>query len=177
MVNTQMMMKAIFCATALLASSIGIAADAGNAIFVQAGHTQDPQPGKSINQFAAGAGFGLPWSFSEGRVSSRLDASLGYVDTKKGGVAQATVMPVLRYQPDAVGYFLEAGLGLGYVSRQRWSNSHDLGGNLHFASRLGGGYDFGKYSLGLSLTHISNAGLYDDNDGANLIDIRMSWKF
>ena len=107
----QMMIKAILSALGLLASSIGVAADSGYEAFIQGGHTQGSS-GKAINEFAVGAEFGLPWSFSDGRVSSRLDASFAYIDTKRGGVGQATVMPVLRYQPSAVGYFLEAGLGV-----------------------------------------------------------------
>lgn len=172
-----MMKTATLCAMGLLASSTAMAADSGYEAFVQGGHTQGSSPGQLINQFAVGVGVGVPWSFRDGRVSSRLDASLAYIDTKRGDVAQATVMPVLRYQPSAVGYFVEAGLGLSYVSKQRWSRSHDLGSNFHFASRIGGGYDFGKYAVGLNLSHISNAGLADHNDGANQVDIRMSWKF
>ena len=167
----------IFPVAGLLVYSMAVAADSGIEAFFQAGHTQRPSPGKTVNQYTAGVGVGLPWTFDDGRLTTRLDSSLGYIDTKKGDVTQVTVQPVIRYQPQAIGYFVEAGLGLSYVTKRRWSKGNDLGSNLNFASRIAGGYDFGKYTLGLNLQHISNAGLDQPNDGANQIDVRLTWRF
>ena len=172
-----MIKKLFFPAMRLLICPMAMAAEPGIEAFFQAGHTQRPSPGKSVNQYALGLGVGLPWAFDDGRVTTRLDSSLGYIDTKKGDVAQVTIQPVIRYQPQAIGYFVEAGLGASYVTKRRWSKGNDLGSNLHFASRIAAGYDFGKYTLGLNLQHISNAGLDEPNDGANQIDVRLTWRY
>jgi hypothetical protein len=172
------MVKSIILPVAgLLVCPMVFAADPEIEAFFQAGHTQRPSPGKSVNQYALGFGVDLPWTFDDGRVTTRLDSSLGYIDTKKGDVTQVTVQPVIRYQPSAIGYFVEAGLGASYVTKRRWSKGNDLGSNLHFASSIAGGYDFGKYTLALHLQHISNAGLDEPNDGANQIDVRLTWRF
>ena len=172
-----MIRKMFFPVMGLLVCPMAMAAEPGIEAFFQTGHTQRPSPGKTVNQYAAGIGVGLPWTFDEGRVTTRLDTWLGYVDTKKGDVGQLTVLPIVRYQPSAIGYFVEAGLGASGVTKRRWSKGNDLGSNLHFASHIAGGYDFGKYTLGLNLQHISNAGLADHNDGANQIDVRLTWRF
>lgn len=171
------MKKLIVCSVWLLASSFAVAEDSGYSLFIQGGHTQRPSPDKTVNQFAVGGSVALPWRFDEGRVVTRLDTSLGIVDTKRDTVWQVTLIPAVRYQPQAVGYFVEAGLGVSYVSAERWSRGHDLGSRLNFASRLGAGYDFGAYALGAYLSHISNAGLEQPNDGANQIDVRLSFEF
>ena len=167
------MKRTIVAGIAALASSMAIAQQ--SEFFIQAGQTLSPSTGSGV--IGAGAGFVLPWSFKEGLVVSRLDLSLVGVDAKKGDVLLLSAVPILRYQPQSIGFFVEGGIGLGYVSRTVWERRHDLGGRLHFASRLGVGYDFGAYALSVNVSHISNADLKKPNDGADMLDIRLSRGF
>lgn len=166
------MKKKIIAGVLVLASSVTVAQ--AHEFFVQAGQTLNPSSGTVLG---AGVGFALPWSFAEGRAQTRLDLSLANVDARRGNVVQLAALPVLRYQPQAVGFFAEFGLGAAYVSKTHWARRHDLGSRLHFASRLGGGYDFGAYALSLNVSHISNAGLKQPNDGADMVDLRLSRAF
>lgn len=163
------MKKKIIAGVAVLVSSMATMLQAEE-LFVQAGQVVSSS---SAGVFGAGVGFALPWSFQEGRLASRLDLSLAHADTRRGGLAQVAVMPVLRYQPQTVGFFAEFGLGAAYVSRTHWDRRHDMGSRLNFASRLGAGYDFGAYALSLNVSHISNAGLKQPNDGADIVDLRL----
>lgn len=46
----------------------------------------------------------------------------------------------------------------------------DLGGSLQFRSQIEGGYVFGnEHRIGLSISHMSNGGRYDDNPGVEAI--------
>ncbi|HEX6734477.1 MAG TPA: acyloxyacyl hydrolase [Azonexus sp.] len=145
--------------------------------FLQAGHSLQPSDGQELGLVEVGATVPLPWRWHEGRLTSKLEFAAGYSDTRNGGSFQGLVMPLVRYQAAATGLFFEAGLGAVYVSNTRWRDDHDLGSHWLFTERLGIGYDFGHYDLGLYLGHMSNGGLNKDNDGAESVGIRFAYTF
>lgn len=61
------------------------------------------------------------------------------------------------------------------VAAYHEGDSRDLGGVIEFQSRLGLDYRFENESrLGLSIAHLSNAGIYDDNPGAEMVMLNYS---
>ena len=166
--------SAISLSVALLSLACVNMVSAQERVYLQGGALIRPVGTHSLNDAAAGIGWALPWQWSEGRLRTRLDLSVGYTHTKADEVVRFQATPVLRYQANNRGFFAEIGTGLTYLSSSRWGRNHDLGGRFHFGSRLGLGFDFGKYDVSLNITHFSNAGLKDENPGAEVLGIRYS---
>lgn len=69
--------------------------------------------------------------------------------------------------------FIEAGIGVGVMSRTRVEH-RNLGSALLFEDRIGAGLRIGAQVFGLRAIHYSNAGLGPPNDGAETYTIYYS---
>ncbi|OPL13928.1 MAG: hypothetical protein AVO39_02720 [delta proteobacterium MLS_D] len=79
-----------------------------------------------------------------------------------------------------LGPYIEGGVGANYVSRQAIDH-RDLGGSFIFSPMAGAGYGFSlggrNCSLGVRCRHISNAGIYKENDGMDSLYLLGSIAF
>ena len=121
----------------------------------------------------------LPWEAtisSSTTVISRFDASLTYLDAAGD-------------QSAMVGFGLDMVLGFcnGLVEceigfRPTWMIDHeygkdDFGGGLQFTSLAGVAAHWQKAVLNFRFQHTSNAGLYDENPGLNLMLVGLGYRF
>ncbi|SMC28661.1 lipid A 3-O-deacylase [Andreprevotia lacus DSM 23236] len=142
------------------------------------GQLARPTGSSAPNVVQASAGWNLPWHWLDsdsGQLQSRLDVDAGYIGTASGDVWHAAISPVLRYQWHAAeqrGFFVEASIGLAWVSAQHWNDEHDMGTRVLFADRLGMGYRFGMQEVGLHVLHYSNADTAEHNAGAEVVYLR-----
>ena len=79
-----------------------------------------------------------------------------------------------------LGPYIEGGVGANYISRQAIDH-RDLGGSFIFSPMAGAGYGFSlggrNCSLGVRYRHISNAGMYEENDGMDSLYLLGSIAF
>ncbi|MBW2475942.1 MAG: acyloxyacyl hydrolase [Deltaproteobacteria bacterium] len=121
----------------------------------------------------------LPWKGKlspNTSVSSRFDASLTYLDAADD-------------QSAMVGFGLDFVLGfwnglfeceVGF--RPTWMIEHeygndDFGGGLQFTSLAGLAVHWQKAALNFRYQHTSNAGIYDENPGLNLMMVGLGYRF
>jgi opacity protein-like surface antigen len=114
------------------------------------------------------------------------EAALAYIksDGLNGtGIADASLTPVFRLRPDASGGvqpYLDAGVGLHLVSKNRLDDNSKLGCNVQFGPLLGLGVTFGEksqYDFGYRFQHISNGDMAKPNDGFDLHEIRLTYLY
>ena len=68
-------------------------------------------------------------------------------------------------------FFIEASFMPGYYNPE----DTDLGGNIHFRSLIGLGFQFaGDSALSISIDHLSNGGLTTNNPGSELVTMRYT---
>jgi len=100
-------------------------------------------------------------------VEPMVAAIVGHEDT-----FEASVVPFLRLQPagwDTVAPYFEAGIGLIYTGL----GDYGLGSHFQFSDNVGIGLAFGgentlHWTIGYRFRHISNAGIWgDENQGLN----------
>lgn len=61
--------------------------------------------------------------------------------------------------------YLEAGLGVHFLSHTVNNNTHHLPSSLEFGSHLGTGLSLDNLTLGVAVQHLSNAGIKKPNGG------------
>ena len=170
-----------FCVLAVLVTPLSMAVDR---VDVTLGGLLRPT-GSNSQPSAVGiaAGWDLPWRWLDsntGALVSRVDLEAGYVNTPKDAVWSVIASPVLRYQWQAQRWcapFVEASVGVAWLSSRHWGATHDMGSQLLFADRVGAGCRFGHNELSLDLRHYSNADLAKPNDGAELLLLRYGRLF
>ena len=71
--------------------------------------------------------------------------------------------------------YIEAGLGVHFLSHTINNNTHHLPSALEFGSHLGTGLSFDDLTVGVALQHLSNAGIKEPNGGINfyLLTVRI----
>ena len=140
---------------------------------------------------AATVGVTMPWSgwsydLWGGRVrglwdiyATRLsfDGARGYDDTWMFGLT-----PTLRWRADngSAPWFVEAGIGLSYMTDRYITVHKEFSTSFNFASHLGVGYNFGdqrRHEVQLRLEHVSNAGIKHPNPGENFAQLRYGYHF
>lgn len=86
--------------------------------------------------------------------------------------------PVLRYQRDTLkGPYVEAGIGVHYLSDLYDNNSRQLSTKFEFGDHLGIGYVFqNNLDFSLMFQHFSNGGIKHPNDGINFVIFRMQYR-
>ncbi len=99
--------------------------------------------------------------------------NLEYINSNANGTFLAGVVPFARYSLfiNQLSIFFQGGIGFNYINNHN-IGSRNLGGHFIFSDMIGMGVDLfvitgHQVSLGYIFRHISNAGLYKDNEGYN----------
>jgi hypothetical protein len=64
--------------------------------------------------------------------------------------------------------WLEIGSRAGWITKDRFGGD-DLGGAFQFASHAAIGFKVQRFRIGARMQHTSNAGIYSENDGYNIL--------
>lgn len=179
------MSAGLACATAGIAataSAQSALAPTGN--FVQFGTVH------ATHTATYGLTWELPWrrDFAGGQVSSYLDASIALWDydakdhAGNSRLAQAALVPSLRYRPDdgRSPWFVDAGVGATLMSKVYATQDKQFSTAFNFATHLAVGRSFGERSqheLSVRVEHFSNAGIKHPNPGENFLQIRYAYRF
>ena len=118
------------------------------------------------------------WDASVGRWTPHA-ASGGNLEINDYGIT-----PVLRYAPttpsgDCIP-FLEAGIGVHYLSQHDLYTGHDMSTYFQFGDHIGAGVTLGSqhdWDVMMRLQHLSNAGIQNPNPGINFLQLRVSHWF
>ena len=118
------------------------------------------------------------WDASVGRWTPHA-ASGGNHEINDYGIT-----PVLRYAPttpsgDCIP-FLEAGIGVHYLSQHDLYAGHDMSTYFQFGDHIGAGVTLGSqhdWDVMMRLQHLSNAGIQNPNPGINFLQLRVSHWF
>ncbi|WP_228529781.1 acyloxyacyl hydrolase [Diaphorobacter caeni] len=90
--------------------------------------------------------------------------------------------PTLRWRAynGSSPWFVQAGIGLSYMTDRYITVHKEFSTSFNFASHLGVGYSFGeqrRHELQLRVEHISNAGIKHPNPGENFAQLRYAYHF
>jgi len=91
--------------------------------------------------------------------------------------------PVFRLQqtnPSTLSPYLEAGIGVHFLSHTSVSTQRQFGSSFQFGDHIGVGFRFGPraaFDLGYRFQHLSNAGIKQPNNGINFHQIRLLYQF
>ncbi|KZE34483.1 lipid A 3-O-deacylase [Crenobacter luteus] len=158
------------------------AAWAVDAVGLSVGQVSRPHWQGELDDLRVALGWTLPWRWLDddtGALVTRAELEAGRHDTETGRVWSVSALPVLHYRFKTVragwGPFVEAGLGLAWLSETVWAPGYDLSSRWQFASRLGVGYAFGAHELSAEARHFSNGGLKHPNPGADMFALRYRW--
>ena len=137
---------------------------------------------ESFNQYDLFASYGLPWSWQWGRaiqVDTDLTTSAGILD----GGGEIGVAGSLGFEFVFGGtgrplpVELRAGSALTLISRHQFGDE-DLGGPVQFTHHISFYYWFlENLSVLAHVQHMSNAGIYSENPGVNMIMLAMVYRF
>jgi lipid A 3-O-deacylase len=113
-------------------------------------------------------------------VSGYWEASVGAWTTDKT-LMDFGFTPVFRLQRrDWIGPYVEAAIGLHFLSDLSISRTRLFGSRFQFGDHLAAGWRFGprgRYDLGIRMQHLSNGGLKEPNPGINFAVVRFAWLF
>jgi hypothetical protein len=165
----------LLCPVAALAAP-GDSSWAPDHAFVQYGRQTDTQ--------AATLGLTRDWSWSRplgsGLLAGYHELSLGRwrSDVPEGheNFTQFGYTPALRWWSGGApaGFFVEAGIGLNYVTPRFRTMDKRVGSNFTFGDHLGVGWrSTGGTELSLRIQHFSNGGLKDPNPGVDFVQLRL----
>ena len=90
--------------------------------------------------------------------------------------------PTLRWRADQghSPWFVEAGIGLSYMTDRYITVRKEFSTSFNFASHLGVGYNFGerrRHEVQVRIEHASNAGIKHPNPGENFAQLRYAYHF
>lgn len=128
--------------------------------------------------------------FTEGatRVEGFWDLSLGYWNNRTRNRTYASLTdlgftPTFRLRSNsssATSPYLEAGIGLHFLSHASLTHRFHLGSSFQFGDHVGAGMTFGRrriYDLGVRFQHLSNGGIRSPNPGINHSVVRLAIQF
>ena len=137
---------------------------------------------ESFNQYELFASFGLPWSWQWGRaiqVDTNLTTVVGILD----GGGDTGVAGSLGFEfvfGSASGrcpFQIRAGSALTLLSEDEYGEE-DLGGPLQFTHHISLYYWFlENLSAVARVQHMSNAGIYSENPGLDIIMLALVYRF
>ena len=106
-----------------------------------------------------------------------VEASLGYWSTDEGPIYDIATTPVFRYARSRnSGPYLEAAIGLHFLSDTHIKPDVTLSTHFQFGDHIGVGVRRDKYDVGIRLQHLSNAGLRNPNPGINFVLLRLAYE-
>lgn len=126
-------------------------------------------------------------TFWDGRITAAWDLYLSdwNADALPGARSHFTqigLVPMFRYRFDTgqSPWFVEAGVGISYLSDSYQTANKSFSTQWNFSDHLGVGRSFGaerKQELGLYVKHVSNAGLRRPNPGESFLQLRYAYAF
>ena len=124
-------------------------------------------------------------SFFGGRLTLDVDAyaSQWHADALPGArenFLQLGIVPMFRWRFDEgrSPWFVEAGVGISYLTNDYETVNKRFGTRWNFSDHLGVGRSFGeqgRHQLGLYVKHVSNAGLSSPNPGETFYLLRYGY--
>ncbi|MCW8275720.1 acyloxyacyl hydrolase [Pseudomonas sp. PCH199] len=160
-------MKRLFCLAAIAAALMGhsFTAQAAGVEF-GIGQTSD-----STRTYRLGMQLDWDkswWQTDVGRLTGYWSGAYTYWEGDKTSSANSlSFSPVFVYEfsGQSVKPYVEAGVGVAVFSHTKLE-SNDIGGAFQFEDRFGFGLRFtGGHEVGVRVTHYSNCGMSDSNDG------------
>lgn len=137
---------------------------------------------ESFDQYELCASYGLPWSWQWGRaiqVDTHLTVAVGILD----GGGDSGVAGSLGFEfvfGSSSGRFpleIRAGSALTLISEDEYGEE-DLGGPLQFTHHISLYYWFLDYLSAVArVQHMSNAGIYSENPGVDIIMLALVYRF
>ena len=137
---------------------------------------------ESFNQYDMGVRYGLPWSWVWGdafQVDTNVATSIGVLE----GGGDAGLVGSLGFEfvfGSARGkcpFEIRAGSALTLISEDQYGDE-DLGGPVQFTHHISLHYWFlENLSAVARVQHMSNAGIYDENPGLDMIMLGMIYRF
>jgi hypothetical protein len=114
------------------------------------------------------------------------EAALAYLHSDGSGgkgLADASLIPVFRFRPDASGGiqpYLDGGVGAHLLSDSKIDKEHDFGGPLQLGALIGLGVTFGEksqYDFGYRFQYVTNTGLSKPTSSFNLHEFRLTFLY
>ena len=137
---------------------------------------------ESYNQYDIDFSYGLPWSWQWGQaiqVDTNLTTSVGVLEggDDAGLVGQLGFEFVFSSARRSCPFEIRAGSALTLISEHEYGDD-DFGGPVQFAHHISLYYWLmDELSLMARLQHMSNAGLYSENPGLDMVMIGMICRF
>ena len=154
-------------------------------VYTEGGQTF--QQGSDTTTATIGLRLPVQRTFWDGRVTAAWDLYLSgwKADVLPGHRSQFTqigLVPMFRYRFDAgqSPWFVEAGVGISYLSEPYQTANKSFSTRWNFSDHLGVGRSFGaerRQELGLYVKHVSNAGLRSPNPGESFLLLRYAYAF
>lgn len=112
------------------------------------------------------------------RTASHVDLEFGLIHAPGDIVGTVQLSPVWRWPFRQDRYFVDFRFGPMLITTPKFGES-DMGGNVHFSSKLSIGWRFGenrKHGLAVEISHTSNFFLDRPNPGLDLVGLTY-WRF
>lgn len=181
---------ALSCAALLGAWSAGTSA--ADEFGVSAMYGTDNSSNASVDMYQLGFQWKWPGKVldlgSSWNLGGYMDFAVGYWNNDSpqatnSGLWDVGITPTLRLQqttPWAVSPFLEAGVGVHYLSETSVSQGRQFGSNFSFGDHIGIGVSFGPrnaFEFLYRYQHLSNLGIGTPNNGINFNELRLGCWF
>ena len=145
-----------------------------------------PAPGSvgihyALNEFRDTTGVTLAWEFTTPdawllRLADHIDLEFGLIHSPGDIAGTVLLAPVWRWPFRGDRYFVNFRLGPLLITERTFGES-DIGGHLHFSSKLSLGRRFGaglRHGVAFEISHISNGNLDKPNPGLDMIGLTYS---
>ena len=118
------------------------------------------------------------WEFSGGhQLLVEFELVGGVLDGEGSTGGFFKVAPQLRLQSDTLPLEFVLSSGPTYLTDQKFGDLN-MGGSLQFTSAAGLDWQLNEdWTLGYRYQHMSNASIYDVNDGLNLHSLSFDYRF
>ncbi|MBB5191496.1 lipid A 3-O-deacylase [Silvimonas terrae] len=171
--------------TILLASAAYAGAAPFDTFNAAVGETTRPHGENTPNtlRLSVGWDWNVRWlETSVGYVTGYWEFAGGAWRVQDTTAYDVDIVPMFRYQFKSESWcspFVEAGVGVAYLTEHKIADDHDLTSHPQFSDRIGGGcrFDGGKQELGINFHHFSNAGLDKPNPGVDFLLVRYGYHF
>ena len=110
------------------------------------------------------------------RFAAQIQAGAGAVWASGDTAFVGGVGPRLKLSHADLPAWLEIGSRAGVITEDHFGDD-DLGGPFQFSSHAAIGVDLGRIRVGVRFQHTSNAGVYSENDGYNIVSGMLEFGF
>ncbi|HEY3596319.1 MAG TPA: acyloxyacyl hydrolase [Paraburkholderia sp.] len=126
------------------------------------------------------------WHIGDWHFALVGEAHAAWWHTDEGNIhddiGEFGVTPIVRFIKGSgvIRPFVEAGVGLRYLTHPSISSSYTLSSAFQFADMVGVGAQFGnrqQYQVGYRFQHVSNASIKEPNPGINFQQIYVQYNF